>query len=44
MVEIEFSVMENTQGTADKLPPLLQAFETQYNIHVNLEVIPWSKG
>ncbi|MGB8214067.1 MAG: extracellular solute-binding protein [Anaerolineales bacterium] len=44
MVEIEFSVMENFSGTAERLRPLLQAFEMQYHVHVNLEAIPWDKG
>ena len=44
MIEIEFSVMENNPDTAVNLLPLLQAFEAQYHIHVNLVVIPWSKG
>jgi len=44
MVEIEFSVMENMEGDAQNLLPLLEAFEKQYHIHVNLVGIPWSKG
>lgn len=44
MVEIEFSVMENDPGTANRLLPLLQAFEAQYHIHVHLVVIPWAHG
>ena len=44
MVEIEFSVMEFTQGFSDHLLPLLEAFEKQYSIHVNLVGIPWDKG
>lgn len=44
MVEIEFSVMEGTVGDANHLRPLLEAFENQYRIHVNLTGISWSKG
>jgi multiple sugar transport system substrate-binding protein len=44
MVEIEFSVMEGAPGDANHLRPLLDAFEKQYSIHVNLIGIPWNKG
>jgi multiple sugar transport system substrate-binding protein len=44
MQEIEFSVMESAEGDAKQLLPLLEAFEKQYHIHVNLIGIPWSKG
>jgi multiple sugar transport system substrate-binding protein len=44
MVEIEFSVMTDNEGDAEKLLPLLKAFEQQYNIRVNLVGIPWPKG
>ena len=44
MMEIEFSVMEETAGDANKLLPLLDAFEKQYHIHVNLTAISWYKG
>jgi ABC-type glycerol-3-phosphate transport system substrate-binding protein len=44
MVTIEFSVMENSAGDAQQLRPLLDAFEKQYHVHVNLIGIPWSKG
>jgi len=44
MVEIEFSVMEGAAGDANSLLPLLEAFEAEYHIHVNLIGIPWSKG
>src|SRR6185369_8941686 len=44
MVAIEFSVMENNAGDAQQLRPLLDAFEKQYHVHVNLIGIPWSKG
>jgi len=44
MVEIEFSVMESAAGDASNLLPLLEAFEKQYHIHVNLTGITWSKG
>jgi multiple sugar transport system substrate-binding protein len=44
MAKIEFSVMEPQPGHASKLLPLLDAFEQQTNIHVNLLGIPWSKG
>lgn len=44
MVEIEFSVMEGIPGAADPLLPLLDAFEKQYHIHVNLTGIPWDIG
>jgi multiple sugar transport system substrate-binding protein len=44
MVEIEFSVMENLAGDANRLRPLLEAFEQQYHIHVNLVGIPWDRG
>jgi multiple sugar transport system substrate-binding protein len=44
MVEIEFSVMESATGDANHLLPLLEAFEKQYHIHVNLTGITWSKG
>jgi multiple sugar transport system substrate-binding protein len=44
MVEIEFSVMEGDPGVANNLLPLLEAFEQQYRIHVNLLAVPWDKG
>lgn len=44
MVEIEFSVMEGDEGEAQHLLPLLEAFQEQYHIHVNLTGITWSKG
>jgi ABC-type glycerol-3-phosphate transport system substrate-binding protein len=44
MVEIEFSVMEGNAGDAENLRPLLDAFEKQYRIHVNLTGIPWENG
>jgi multiple sugar transport system substrate-binding protein len=44
MVEIEFSVMENDPGTANRLLPLLQAFEAQYYIRVHLVIVPWDHG
>jgi ABC-type glycerol-3-phosphate transport system substrate-binding protein len=44
MVEIEFSVMEGYPGDSNKLLPLLEAFEKQYHIHVNLTGILWAHG
>lgn len=44
MNEIEFSVMEGAPGEANHLRPLLEAFEKQYHIHVNLVGIPWVRG
>jgi len=36
--------MENAAGDSNKLRPLLDAFEQQYHIHVNLTGIPWDQG
>ena len=46
MVEIEFSVMVGSvrTGQTDYLLPLLETFEKEYRIHVNLVEIPWDKG
>src|SRR3972149_5945361 len=44
MVEIEFTVMEGLEGDANNLLPILEAFEKQYRIHVNLTGITWVKG
>ncbi len=44
MVEIEFSVMEGIDGNANQLLPLLQAFEQEQHIHVNLTGINWDHG
>jgi ABC-type glycerol-3-phosphate transport system substrate-binding protein len=44
MVEIEFTVMEGVEGDVNHLLPLLDAFEKQYNIHVNLTGINWVDG
>jgi multiple sugar transport system substrate-binding protein len=44
MVEIEFSVMEASAGAAQSLRPLLEAFEKQHHIHVNLTPIHWENG
>lgn len=44
MTEIELTVMECSPGDADNLLPLLDAFEKQYHIHVNLTGISWHKG
>jgi multiple sugar transport system substrate-binding protein len=44
MKEIEFSVMEGALGDSEKLRPLLDAFENQSGIHVNLIGIPWGQG
>ena len=44
MVEIEFSVMQGGPGESNYLLPLLEAFEKQYHIHVNLTGITWSTG
>jgi multiple sugar transport system substrate-binding protein len=44
MVEIDFSVMEGNAGEARNLLPILEAFEKQYSIHVNLIGIPWDGG
>lgn len=41
MQEIEFSVMEGRPGESEDLLPLLEAFEKQHHIHVNLVAIPW---
>ncbi len=39
MTEIEFSVMEETDGDTNKLLSLLGAFEKQYRIHVTRTAI-----
>lgn len=44
MVEIEFSVMQGSERDANNLLPLLEAFEAQYHIHVNLIGIQWDTG
>jgi O-phosphoseryl-tRNA(Cys) synthetase len=44
MVEIEFSVMANSEEEANRLIPLLEVFEQQYHIHVNLTTTTWAKG
>jgi ABC-type glycerol-3-phosphate transport system substrate-binding protein len=44
MREIEFSVMEDAEGEANNLLPLLKAFEEQYSIRVKLTGISWYKG
>jgi len=44
MVEIGFSVMEGNAGDSQALLPLLQAFEQQYHVHVNLTGINWDGG
>jgi len=44
MVEIEFSVMESVTGAAQNLRPLLDAFEKQHHIHVDLTPIHWKNG
>jgi len=44
MAEIDFSVMECAPGDANSLLPLMEAFEKQYHIHVNLIGINWVKG
>jgi ABC-type glycerol-3-phosphate transport system substrate-binding protein len=44
MVEIKFSVMEGSPGDANNLLPLLEAFEKQYHIHVNLTGVTWAQG
>src|SRR5262245_9389562 len=44
MVEIEFSVMEESAGQTSNLLPLLEAFEKQYSIRVKLTGISWYKG
>jgi multiple sugar transport system substrate-binding protein len=42
MKELEFSVMEGHPGEADDLLPLLETFEKEHHIHVNLVAIPWA--
>jgi multiple sugar transport system substrate-binding protein len=44
MVEIDFSVMECSPGDANSLLPLMDAFEKEHHIHVNLIGINWVKG
>ena len=44
MVEIDFTVMGCSPGDEAKLRPLLDAFEKQHHIHVNLTGISWHKG
>jgi hypothetical protein len=44
MVEIEFSVMEFSARDSKKLLPLLDAFEKEHYIHVNLVGIPSDNG
>ena len=41
MVEIEFSVVEGDLEAVNDLLPLMQEFEKQYHIHVNITAIPW---
>ncbi len=44
MVELEFSVMENNEGDAQQLRPLLDIFERENHIRVNLTGITWPQG
>jgi multiple sugar transport system substrate-binding protein len=46
MRQLEFSVMGNDSNPdlTNNIRPLLQAFEEQYHIHVNLISIPWATG
>ncbi|PKN91553.1 MAG: hypothetical protein CVU44_18380 [Chloroflexi bacterium HGW-Chloroflexi-6] len=44
MREIEFSVMEGRPGKAQKMLPLLEAFEKEYQIRVKLTGISWITG
>jgi multiple sugar transport system substrate-binding protein len=44
MKEIEFSVMEGRPGASQKLLPLLEDFEREHQIHVNLKGISWTTG
>jgi multiple sugar transport system substrate-binding protein len=44
MIEIEFSVMENNAGDAKQLLPLLDTFEKEHHVHVNLSGITWPHG
>ncbi len=44
MVEIEFSVMAGSQADANRLLPILEAFENEFHIHVNLIGLLWENG
>lgn len=44
MVEIEFSVMENSPIEMDALMPVLKAFEAEHHVHVRLTYISWQEG
>lgn len=44
MTEIELSVMEHIQGAEQRLRPLLDQFEKQYQVRVNVSVLQWETG
>jgi multiple sugar transport system substrate-binding protein len=44
MVEIDFSIMIGSPGGAAHLYPLLEEFEKQQHVHVNMTEIFWDKG
>lgn len=44
MVEIEFSVMENSPIEMDALMPVLQTFEAEHRVHVRMTYITWQEG
>jgi multiple sugar transport system substrate-binding protein len=44
VMELDFSVMEGDGKQAEQLLPLMEAFEKQYHIHVNIIPIPWEKA
>ncbi len=44
MTEIEFSIMEGNRGDVDNLQPLMEAFEKQSHVHVDLVGITWAQG
>jgi len=44
MIQLEFSVMANEPQLADSLRSLLQVFEEQAHVHVNLTSLPWATG
>ncbi len=41
MVEIDLSIMASSFNPATEIGPLLKEFETQYHVHVNLQVLSW---
>ncbi len=44
MPDLEFSVMAHSPTTAEDLRPILEKFEAQYQVKVNLRVFSWETG